>query len=62
MLGDLLKREQLRAAKPRKVFASATDPKGLHDVPEGVERHTHIGRMSHAGGVRDLLHDSMGAY
>jgi hypothetical protein len=30
-------------------------------VPEGVERHTHVGPMSHAGGDGDLLHDSTGA-
>ena len=60
MLGDLLKREQLCAAKPRIAFAGTTDPQRLHDVPEGVECHTHIGRMGHARGVRGLFHDSMG--
>jgi hypothetical protein len=58
MLGDLLKREQLCAAKPRRVFAGATGPQRLDDVPESVERHTHIGRMSPTGGARDVLHDS----
>jgi hypothetical protein len=61
VFGDLLQREQLCAAKPRKVFAGAADPERLHDVPEGVERHAHLWRMSHAGGDRDLLHDAAGA-
>ena len=61
MLGDLLKREQLCAAEPSIIFAGATDAQRLHDVPEGVERDTHIGRMGHARDVRGLFHDSTGA-
>jgi len=54
MLGDLLKCKKLRAAEPSTVFAGATDPQRLHDVPEGVERHPHVG-------VSGLFHDSTGA-
>src|SRR5436190_7899102 len=61
MLGDLPKREQLCAAKPRIAFAGTTDPQRLHDVPEGIECHTHIGRMGHARGVQGLFYDSTGA-
>lgn len=60
MLSDLLKRKQLCAAKPRMAFAGATDSQCLHDVPEGVECHSHIGRISHGTGVRELFHDSTG--
>jgi len=62
MLGDLLKREQLCAAKSRIAFAGATGPQRLHDPPEGVERQTHVGRMGHTGAVRRLLHNSRGAH
>jgi hypothetical protein len=59
MLGDLLKREHLRAAQPRIAFADATDPQRLHDVPEGIERDAHIGWMGRPG-VQGLRHDSTG--
>jgi hypothetical protein len=63
MLGDLLRREQLWAAEPRGVGAGATDPQRLHDVPERVERQTHIGRqMGLRKGVPGLLPDSTGAH
>ena len=61
MLGNLLKCKKLRAAEPSIVFAGATDSQRLDDVPEGVERHTHVGRMGHTRGVRGLFHDSTGA-
>jgi len=52
MLGDLLKREQLCAAESPTAFAGATGSERLHDAPEGIECHAHIGRMRHAVGVR----------
>ena len=61
MLGDLLQCKQLRAAEPSIVFAGATGPQRLHDLPEDVERHTHVGRMGDARGVSGLFHDSTGS-
>ena len=61
MLGDLLQCEQLRAAKSTSVSGGATDSQRLNDVPEGVERHTHLGRMGRASGARGRCHDSTGA-
>jgi hypothetical protein len=60
MLSDLLKRKQLCAAQPRMALAGTTDPQRLHDVPEGVEGHSHLGRISDATGVRGVFHDSKG--
>src|SRR6188768_4289413 len=61
MLGDLLKREKLRAAEPSTLFAGTTNPQRLHDAPERIERHTHIGWIGHTKGGHGLFHDSTGA-
>jgi len=61
MLGDLLQREQLRAAEPSRVSTAAAGPQRLHYVPEGVERDTHIGRMCGARRLRRPFRDSPAA-
>ena len=60
MLGDLLKREQLCRPKPGMAFAAATVPQRLDDVPEGVERHPHVGRPGHESAVRAPPPDATG--